>query len=304
MNEMVSVDKGTGIADVRTPETIAAEIRTIFRQAQVLILNASIELGRRLSELKYLLPGSEFLPYCRREFGFSQSTTYNYIRVFNEYGAAQLTLFGAEAESRTLGRLSFSKALLLLAVPGDEREEFAEENKVEDLTVRELKELLEEREAERDRAQAGIENLQQSLKEEARRSQAFAQQRDKAESEQEEQARRYQDEVEKRQRLQRELDGLRSRPVEKETVVDGAAVAERDRRIAQLEQALAAQPKAARSETLAYFKGKLRMWETTTNDLLEHIAYGDGTDEEKARMKKAVLAGLAEVQEQIKEGME
>jgi hypothetical protein len=270
-------------------ETLTAEVKTIFHQTQVLVLNSTIEMGRRLQELKGILPSGEFSEHCKREFNFSQSSVYNYIRIYDEYGAAQHTLFGAEADSKTLGKLTYSKALLLLAVPADEREDFAEENDVADISVRELKDLLKEREEERDLAQAKADDLNK-LSQDAQRD------RDKYQRERN-------DEQKRRVAIERELAELKAKPPQTVKVVDQAAIDIRENRIRALEIELAKKSKVT-SEAITMFKGKLTAWQATTNDLLEYIAYGDSTDAEQTKMKNAVLAALAEIREQIEESLE
>ena len=139
----------TEITASRTADTIAAEIRTFTAS----MLNNIIEIGRRLCEAKELIPYGSFGDWVRRETGYSVSTANNFMRIFTEYGAAQGCLFGAEAESQTFGKLSYSKALALLAVPAEEREQFAQEHHVEDMSTRELKEAIRENERLRQEAE-------------------------------------------------------------------------------------------------------------------------------------------------------
>lgn len=124
--------------------TVTTEIRTLHRQAQVMVLNYAIEIGRRLQEAKAMLPHGEWGDWLKTEVDFSQSTAQNFMRIFAEYGDRQTSLFG-DAKSQTLGNLPYTHALKLLALPDDEREDFAEENNVQDLSTRELDKLIRER---------------------------------------------------------------------------------------------------------------------------------------------------------------
>ncbi len=132
------------ISATRTADLVALEIRTLHRQAQRMVLGYAIEIGRRLREAKELVPYGSWGEWLRTEVDYSQSTANNFMRIFDEYGAAQLGLFGPEADSQTLGNLSYTKALSLLALPADERESFAEANNVEDMSTRELQQALKE----------------------------------------------------------------------------------------------------------------------------------------------------------------
>ena len=133
---------------IRTPELIGAEIRTLTTQAQTITLWFGIEIGRRLVEAKELCAHGEWLPFLEKETAFSQPTASRYMRLYTEYGAEQSSLFGAESKYSMLNNLSVSNALRLLALPEDEREEFAVENDVEHLSTSRVDELVKARVAE------------------------------------------------------------------------------------------------------------------------------------------------------------
>ena len=142
MSETISVPM-TAQRDI---QTVTTEIRTLHRQAQGMILNYAIEIGRRLKEAKSLLEHGEWGEWLENEVDFSRSTANNFMKIFEEYGAKQVSLFG-DTNSQTLGNLPYTHALKLLAVPAEEREEFVEEHHVEDLSSRELDRLIKERDA-------------------------------------------------------------------------------------------------------------------------------------------------------------
>lgn len=142
------------VQKVRTPELIGAEIRMYVDAGRRVTLLCGIEIGRRLKEAKELLPHGEWLPWLERETEFSTSSAARYMQAYEEYGAEQLGLFGPESNFPTLGNLSISKALSLLAIPEDEREEFAEEHDVENMTTRELEQAIKDKLAAEDKATA------------------------------------------------------------------------------------------------------------------------------------------------------
>lgn len=149
MSDIVNVP----MAAQRDIRTVTAEIRSLHRQAQCMVLGYAIEIGRKLKEAKTLLPYGQWGRWLQEEVEFSQSTAQNLMKIFEEYGARQVSLFG-DAESQTLGNLPYTHALRLLALPADEREEFAREHHVEDLSSRELEKLLRERDEARAKAEA------------------------------------------------------------------------------------------------------------------------------------------------------
>lgn len=218
----------TEISTVRTVESVTLEIKTLHRQAQNLMLGYAIEIGRRLVEVKELLPHGEWGEYLKTQVDYSQSTANNFMRIFEEYGSSQQCIFGAEANSQTLGNLPYTKALTLLALPAEEREEFVIEHNVEELSTRELKELIKER----DEMKARADELEKSKKDISASLHDATLERDAAKEE--------------LRRVERELETLASRPVDVavETVID--------------EKAIEAARAEARAETEEKLKAKLQ----------------------------------------------
>lgn len=146
----------------RTPEVIGAEIRSLTTQARSITLWYGIEIGRRLTEAKEMVNHGEWLSFLEQQTEFSQPTASRFMRLYKEYGADQSSLFGAESKYSSLNNLSISNALRLLALPEDEREEFAAEHDLENKSTREVEALIREKTA-----------LEQQLKE-AKEGQALA----------------------------------------------------------------------------------------------------------------------------------
>lgn len=153
----------------RNSETVTTEIKAICQQAQAMALMYAIEVGRRLKEAKDLLPHGEWGKWLKEGVNFSQSSANNFMRIFDEYGAEQMSFFGTQPNSQTLGNLPYTKALKLLAIPEEERETFVNEHHVEDVSTRELDRLIKER----DEALKAAKNAEQ-LQQEAQRAQEEA----------------------------------------------------------------------------------------------------------------------------------
>lgn len=157
--EELAAGEGTVLpAEERTPEQIGAEIRMYVDVGRRVTLLCAIEIGRRLVEAKDLLSHGEWLPWLEKETEFSERSAQNYMKIFNEYGAAQLGLFGPETNTQTFADLPISKALALLSVPESERIEFAEEVDADRISVRELEEKIREREQKIEELRKGINN--------------------------------------------------------------------------------------------------------------------------------------------------
>lgn len=129
------------LVEKKSPEVLAAEIRALTAS----MLANIIEIGRRMCQAKEILPHGQFGEWVKTKTGYSQSTANNFMKLFQEYGAPQESLFGAEVNSQTFGNLPYSKALALLAVPAEEREDFVRDNHVEEMSTRELQQAIKER---------------------------------------------------------------------------------------------------------------------------------------------------------------
>jgi len=130
----------------RTHEHIAAEINSIKNQTRKMMLYNSIEIGRRLIEAKQLVAHGEWGIWLGEKVDYSQRTATNLMRIFEEYGADQLTLLEENAKSQAIANLSYTQAISLLGVPEEERENFIETHDIENMSTRELQKAIKERE--------------------------------------------------------------------------------------------------------------------------------------------------------------
>ncbi len=249
----------------RSINTITTEIRTITQQARQVLLSAAIEIGRRLTEAKTMVPHGEWGTYLQQEVEFSQSTANNFMRLYEEYGDNQQSLFGSN--SQALGNLSYTKALLLLAVPAEERSEFAEDHKVEAMSTRELEKAIKERDearAEAEKAQQLAEKTQAELRKvdttAAEQRQLAAHMKNRAEAAEEKLGRvtKLEEDLKKAKeakvKAEKELKAVRDNPQVPEAVLQAmrkeAEVAAADKAQKAIEKALAdARAQARQAET-------------------------------------------------------
>ena len=277
-------------APPRTVETVTLEIRTLQRQAQQIMLGYAVEIGRRLEEVKAILPHGQWGDYLKNEVDYSQSTANNFMRIYREYGAAQQSLFGGEAKSQAFANLTYTKALRLLAIPNEEeREQFMAEHDVESMSNRELDKALKEREealeaaaAAQDEAQGArreVDRLRDELADQAQvykakltsaevdadRARAAMMEAQEAQKQAEINARRIQSELSaattaattaevEHTQLLKELEELRNRPAEADTgAVEAARKAAIEEMTGKVDKAKEAEKKAEekRKETEA-----------------------------------------------------
>ncbi len=125
-------------------DTLAGEINSIKNQTRQMILNASIEIGRRLTDAKELCPHGQWGDWLKNKVDYSQRTAQNLMKIFEEYGNNQINLFG-QPKTQALADLGYTQAVALLSLPSEEREEFVEENDIDNMTTRELQEAIREK---------------------------------------------------------------------------------------------------------------------------------------------------------------
>lgn len=285
------------IQEVRTLDMIEMEIRVLQDQAQRVVLGYAIETGRRLEEAKAMLEHGQWGGWLRK-MGYAQSTANNLMRVFREYGASQQSLFGGEANSQALGNLSYTKALQLLALPDqEEREAFVAEHDVEHMSTRELEKALKERDEALKRAEtadAGARSAEEarakmekdmqaanaSLKDQKARVKSLGQEADRLQKELNElKAKPVEVAVEKREPTPEELERLTARAVEE-------ARAEDAERLASLEKQL-----AAADGDVSAFRVHYEAWQEHYNKLSGYLAKIAGRDPERGgKLKMAVKA--------------
>lgn len=135
------------IVTIRDVDIVTAEIKTIEMQVAKYAIYGYIEIGKRLVEAKEMVGHGGWGKYLEEKVRYSQQWATNLMNLYKEYGSAQESLFESFANSQSFGNIDVTKHILLLAVPAEERAEFAENNNVENKTVQELKEALRDRDA-------------------------------------------------------------------------------------------------------------------------------------------------------------
>lgn len=194
-------------AGERDIETITGEILDAKRAGGEAILT----IGRCLIEAKDMLSHGEWRSWLEERVEFSERSAQRFMRLAREW-----------SNPTALSDLGATKALTLLALPPEEREQFMEENNVIDMSARQLEQAIKERDEARAEAehaaadQRAAEQARDKMAEDMRLLNA----RLSGAREEREQA------MQAVSRLEAELADQKARPVEVavETVVDQAAV--------------------------------------------------------------------------------
>ena len=191
----------------RTIETITDEILDAQRRGGEAILT----IGRCLIEAKEMLPHGEWLPWLNEKVAYSERTAQNFMAVARRYSNPQ-----------TLADLGMAKALALLALPDSERDEFVQDHNVIDMSARQLKQAIKERDEARKAAEAAKADASAAEQARAKMEADMAVVNASLAAAREEKQKADQEAA----RLENELAALKARPVEVavETVVDPEAI--------------------------------------------------------------------------------
>ncbi len=152
-------EKAITTVDEERLHTLAAEINTIKRQTQKIMMEAAVEIGRRLVEAKGAVGHGSWGAWLEHNVDYSERTAQNLIRIFQEYGEGQTRLFG-ESNPQAFADLTYTQAVALLGIKNpDERAEFVETHDVANMTSRELADAIKER----DEARAALSEAKEQL---------------------------------------------------------------------------------------------------------------------------------------------
>lgn len=235
---------------------VAGEVRSITAITDEIIFyknvggQAVIEIGKRLIEAKAQLKHGEWLPWLSEKVEFSETSAQRFMQLAREYGNTSL-----------VGDLGTSKALVLLALPASERENFAsekhvvngEEKSVAEMSKRELEEAIRQRkiaELERDKARRELDEQRKANEEAAAEAQKAQEAAEAARAEVENAQGTALAAQERAAALEREMKELREKPVDvavqtvdasEEQIALAVAEAKKD---AEAEKALALGKKA------------------------------------------------------------
>lgn len=143
---------------VRSPETIGAEIRNLTHAMRYMTLWYGVEIGRRLQEAKEQVAHGEWMDFLMRETEFSSSSASRFMTLFREYGDKDISNFP------TLGNISVSNALRLLAAPEETQDEVIEMAKNPEISAEELNAAIKERDEARKAQQAAEKAAEEAQK--------------------------------------------------------------------------------------------------------------------------------------------
>lgn len=191
----------------RTIDAITDELLDAKRKGGEAILT----IGRCLIEAKEMLPHGEWLPWLNERAELSERAAQRFMKLAREW-----------SNPTTLSDLGASKALMILALPREEQEEFMAEHNVIDMSARQLEQAIRERDEARKAAEEAKAEASTAEQARAKMAEDMALLNARLAGAREDHERALQDVG----KLEKELAELKDRPVEVavETVVDQEAI--------------------------------------------------------------------------------
>lgn len=117
---------------IDTTEIKQIELEIKFYKNQT--VQSVFEVGERLIRAKSIVPHGEWENWLNEKVDFSQERARQIMIVTKEY-----------SNSKTSWNISFDKMFMLTSLKSEERETFIEDNPVEDMTTRELRQAIKEK---------------------------------------------------------------------------------------------------------------------------------------------------------------
>jgi DNA repair exonuclease SbcCD ATPase subunit len=130
----------------RNPNIIASEIEAIKNQTKIIVLSASMEIGKRLKEVKAMLPHGTWGTWLQDNVDYSERTAQNLMALHDTYSG----MSPAQIEG-----IGYSQAVALLGIESEILTEAIENNDIPAMSTQEVEELAKQLREEQ-KARAGI----------------------------------------------------------------------------------------------------------------------------------------------------
>lgn len=151
----------------RSAAVIAEEINNIKSQTSGILTAAlaytkrsCFEIGKRLVEAKELVPFGEWGEWLESNFEYSESTAGNLMRIYREFGSEQVDMLTGKSPAELFEGLSQSQLVELFTLPKGARADFVEEYREElvsgEMSIREMRALIEKQKATIERQEKDI----------------------------------------------------------------------------------------------------------------------------------------------------
>ena len=193
---------------------IKAQTSAFLNMVGETVKRSCFEIGRKLTEAKTLVPYGEWGNWLRDNVDYSESTAQNLMRIHKEMGETQIDMISGKAPVEVFADYQYSQLVALFSLPPAERVQFVESNDIADKSVREIDQLIKERDEYKKRAEQAERESKEKEKAAERHEVAIGFVRKEKEKQKAE-----------ADRLQAELKKLKDKPTQ-EVIIQKAEVSE------------------------------------------------------------------------------
>lgn len=210
-NKNALIKQDSAQLQVRDIGTIEFEIISLKNQAANTAMLYYIELGKRLTEAKALVPHGEWGKWLEERVEFEKSTANNLMKIYEEYGNSP--------NLQAIGNWGYTKTVKLMTLPSEDREKFVQNNDVENMSTRELDKAIKERDEALKKAKQ-TEDLMRQLSESENKVRELQSKADSLAGESLSLQRKLEKANAINQNQAEEIDDLKNNPVVPDAVVD------------------------------------------------------------------------------------
>jgi len=119
----------------RNPNIIASEIEAIKTQTKTIVLAAAMEIGKRLIEVKAMLPHGTWGTWLKDNVDYSERTAQNLMALHTTYSGMQ---------TAAIEGVSYSKAVALLGIESEALVEAVETHDITGMSTQEVEDLAQQ----------------------------------------------------------------------------------------------------------------------------------------------------------------
>jgi len=149
----VGNEKFVELKDSMREQELVMQIQMQCEVARRTLLKVAYNLGKMLTESKQFIKHGEWDAWVKERLPFGSRAAQQYMKVFKEYDENEIN------HSDVFSAMGYTQAVALLAVPAEEREDFAREVNAKDMTIKELQDTIKNMQSQQMFKDKELENL-------------------------------------------------------------------------------------------------------------------------------------------------
>ena len=99
---------------------LATEINTIKVQVQAVVQNATLEIGKRLTQAKAAVPHGMWGQWLKTAVDYSERTAQMLMTTYERFGGVEQKMFGPQVDTELVAQLSRSQMFALMSIKDED----------------------------------------------------------------------------------------------------------------------------------------------------------------------------------------